>query len=236
MKTTGFIIKIIILFVSLSCFSCINNIKQNESIENFSYPILIDTGELKTQDSILVYTFQNTTAHHNIFYLGKLKDSVKISTFPFIVGTAHSSEDYIYHSYFSSAVIPKYKYYTSTKFKIYIDTTQLLNTIGNYNSVNKSYPAFIYNSSNDTIIIGFGEFVNPIVQIKNNENKWIDLEHPHIYDCGTGLAEIILPPNEYLISSTPIYKGNYKTKMRLKFGDNISNEINCAIPENIINN
>ncbi len=84
MKTTGFIIKIIILFISLSCFSCINNIKQNESIENFSYPILIDTGELKTQDSILVYTFQNTTAHHNIFYLGKLKDSVKISTFPLL--------------------------------------------------------------------------------------------------------------------------------------------------------
>lgn len=33
--------------------------------------------------------------------------------------------------------------------------------------------------------------------------------------CGNGVGTIILPPNEIVLSSAPIFNGNFKTELRL---------------------
>lgn len=40
--------------------------------------------------------------------------------------------------------------------------------------------------------------------------------------CGTGLSTIILPPNEIAVTFVPVFKGNYKTQLRLTDGKNHS--------------
>jgi hypothetical protein len=44
-----------------------------------------------------------------------------------------------------------------------------------------------------------------------------------MYGCGVGISSVILPPNECALTFAPIFKGNYKTQLRLKLGENYSN-------------
>jgi hypothetical protein len=47
--------------------------------------------------------------------------------------------------------------------------------------------------------------------------------------CGTGLNSTLLPPNEIVVTTAPLYHGNYKTKLRLRYHKTISNEFNGKI-------
>ncbi|MFV0530959.1 MAG: hypothetical protein ACK5MD_05935 [Flavobacteriales bacterium] len=110
--------------------------------------------------------------------------------------------------------------------KIYIDTTR---TIGfsmgvwenykkpEYRVNKKSYPIFMENLSTDTLRVGLGDILPMVTEIKDSLGQWIEIERPFIYDCGTGLTEFYLPPNQVVITALRQYLGKIKTKYRVKY-------------------
>ncbi|PSK83751.1 hypothetical protein CLV93_103166 [Prolixibacter denitrificans] len=97
----------------------------------------------------------------------------------------------------------------------------------------KSYPIFIENKSSDTLSIGLGDILPMITETKDTLGEWTEIERPFIYDCGTGLTELYLPPNEIVITALRQNFGTTNTKFRVKYelADSAvySNEINGKI-------
>lgn len=95
-----------------------------------------------------------------------------------------------------------------------------------------AYPVFMMNQTSDTISVGYGQFIPLILEAKDSTGNWRPLEVSYIYDCGTGLNTIFLPPGNTLITSCKIYQGDYQTVLRLKFGFewlNYSNQFTGSI-------
>ena len=133
----------------------------------------------------------------------------------------------------------KCKYPTPKKMQIFIDTTRTIGTsMGIFEYYKKpeyrkpvlSYPVFIKNYSQDTVTIGFGNLVSLIIEAKDKNGAWKPIQKDFMYDCGTGLSDICLKPNEIAITSMNIFEGKYKTKLRLVLGSKCySNEITGSI-------
>lgn len=96
----------------------------------------------------------------------------------------------------------------------------------------KTYPVYIYNyGESQTVIqkpITTELFI--LLEAKNKNNEWKPVEYFEQYGflCGTGHRDYVLKPKHYLLSTVKRYKGDFRTKLRVKFRsfDNIfySNE------------
>ncbi|WP_146141978.1 hypothetical protein [Prolixibacter denitrificans] len=162
-------------------------------------------------------------------YIGNLKDSIQLTYKPSKIENRTPDWD-------------KYKRPAPNDLQIYIDTTK---TIGfpmsvweyykkpEYRVGKKSYPIFIENKSSDTLSIGLGDILPMITETKDTLGEWTEIERPFIYDCGTGLTELYLPPNEIVITALRQNFGTTNTKFRVKYelADSAvySNEINGKI-------
>ena len=113
----------------------------------------------------------------------------------------------------------EYKYPDSNDLKIVVDTSEIIGSgmdvtdddVRSYNFKGKykSYPVFIENVSNDTLSIGFGNRIYPIVEAKDSLGNWRPIQKPGTYYCGTGLQSFYLEPNNILISSCKLYDGDF---------------------------
>ena len=110
-----------------------------------------------------------------------LTDSVKIE---------HYYPNEIHENSNGSSTITyvKYKYPSSNDLKIFVDTSKIIgsgmdrrSTYGmteedilsyNFRGKYKSHPVFIENISNDTLSIGFGNRIFPIVEAKDSLGNW----------------------------------------------------------------
>lgn len=114
--------------------------------------------------------------------------------------------------------------------EIFLDTLQRINK-GN----KIGFPVLIKNTSKDTIDVGYGDLFHTNLEAKNSTGEWIEVKKiPRLLSCGT--SPIVLPPNEYVLTSQMIYLGNFKTKFRLKMLDNYSEEFWGEIDEKLIVN
>lgn len=86
----------------------------------------------------------------------------------------------------------------------------------------KAYPVMIKNLEKDTVVIATRDYVELILE-GETEGTWKTLIEPfrHI-GCGNGLTYLLLPPNEILVTSIPVYKWKEKMKLRLRLGNNYS--------------
>jgi hypothetical protein len=100
-----------------------------------------------------------------------------------------------------------------------------------------SFPVLIHNVSNTEIYInnaiGFGDF-HFIQEAKDTDGKWKPIEFQNSLwgqqsNCGALNPNYILLPKHYLATSTIKYKGDFKTKIRIKMFSGIhyyySNEV-----------
>ena len=88
--------------------------------------------------------------------------------------------------------------------------------------INYGYPVLLTNNHTDTVTVGYGVILPLEMEAKDSTGLWKPIEKRFIYACGMGLNSIILPPNEIILTSAPIYKGDFKTDLRLVLGDNFS--------------
>ena len=96
----------------------------------------------------------------------------------------------------------------------------------------RAYPVVIRNNLDTMSFVGFGEHIPMVLQAKDSLQEWRPIEEVFFYMCGTGLQYIQLPPQEIVITSVPIFKGNFKTELRLKCDSIFSNVISGWIHPN----
>jgi len=115
-----------------------------------------------------------------------------------------------------------------------VDTTHKIANADNYYEpiYYEAYPVYIVNQSEKAIDIGFANDVKLIMEAKNRDGEWESVEEKFMYSCGVGKIDIILPPNEFLLTSAPVFAGNFETELRLRMDDcHVSNSFKGTINE-----
>jgi hypothetical protein len=97
-----------------------------------------------------------------------------------------------------------------------------------------AYLVVIENISDSLIFIGESHFLLPnILQAKDDNGVWKDVERPIPIMCGAGLRRNYLEGGEILVAKMLKHTGNYKATCRLKFGRTsrivYSNQFECVI-------
>ncbi len=124
-----------------------------------------------------------------------------------------------------------YADYAFSKLDIIIDTLQ--NVIlkeyewweenGGYKYY-KAHPIIIHNKTDSITKVGYGFNIPVILEAMDIDKIWKPLEGQFAYDCGVDLEYILLKQNEILCVLVPIYSGDFKTKLRYRFGNNLTKE------------
>lgn len=163
-----------------------------------------------------------STADYNFNYIGKLKDTISLGkinfeTLHFINPKKGSKSEKLIRPnaeyYIEWDKENRYTFMKEQKIEIQISSKKM----------NNFYPAMLRNRTKDTIPIGYGSIIPLILEAKNKNGKWEPIQEKFVYMCGNGVGTIILPPNEIALTLVPIFKGNYKTQLRLSMGSNKSN-------------
>lgn len=97
-----------------------------------------------------------------------------------------------------------------------------------------AYPVLFYNNTNKKIPLGTGNLEIKIIQeAKDIDNKWKPIEFNNSVGTCLSPSNLLLEPKHYTASAVIKYKGNFKTRIRVKYfdGKNVyySNEINGTI-------
>jgi hypothetical protein len=119
----------------------------------------------------------------------------------------------------------KHVIWDSAKVDVVVDTNRYLLHYSWFPVANesfKAYPVVIKNRENDTVVIATSHYVELVLE-GETAGGWKTLKEPvrHI-GCGNGLTFLLLPPNEILVTSIPVYKWKERTNLRLKLGNNYS--------------
>ena len=162
----------------------------------------------------------------NVQYLGRLKDTIFIQRIADLRNPIGNNKILI-----DDSLSKHYSFYGMGKLKIVVDTTQNI-TLEEYEwwtkerkyKYYKANPIFISNFSDSTTIVGYGYNIPIILEAIDSGKIWRPIEIRYIYDCGVGLEYILLKPDNIICVLAPIYKGNYKTRLRYKLGSCYSNE------------
>lgn len=235
MTKANFILILSVLLIAISCGRTTK--KEVDEVEAFKFPKIID--RFKNDSLELTSEIWLNYGDHNPYYFGKLTDSISIERYlrpmlppPPPPGTDTSEWDFEprkgnFDNYFLDWMDNRdFKRRDSANLDISFDTTQIINNDGR-----KAFPVLIQNKSIDTIYIGYGSQIPLITEAKNKEGQWEPIEERFVYMCGNGLHSIILPPNEFVLTSELIYSGNFRTKLRIKMGRHYSKEFNGTINE-----
>ena len=132
-----------------------------------------------------------------------------------------------YEDYFTIADIAGQIPWDSAIIQIHIDTTRTIANLdfGGFQDSTfafKAYPVLLTNMTDQTAVVGYGTHIALTTEVKDKNGQWRPIERPYTYMCGTGLPIIILPPSESVLTSAPIYQGDFDTDIRLRIGDNFS--------------
>lgn len=197
--------------------------------EVFPFPKIID--KLGEENLITINTNWIRERDHHPYFFGKLNDTILIERnlglFPELYKLDTHFSKGKYDNYFLLPEEAKeFKIADSVHLLIKVDTAQVINDYGR-----RAFPVLIMNQYNDTVYIGYGDQIPIVAEAISKNGKWEPIEERYIYMCGTGLNSIILPPHEIVITSELVYSGNFKTKLRIKLGNNYSNEFYVNINE-----
>lgn len=127
----------------------------------------------------------------------------------------------------------KYSFPKQSELTIYVDTTKTIGIIKWHSipypisekhlekefvpCILKSYPVIISNTTNDTLAIGFGKFLDLYLEAKNKDGQWNPIQKIFGYSCGTGVTTFFLPQNNIAVTACPIQLGSFKTKLRVRY-------------------
>ncbi|WP_343606721.1 hypothetical protein [Fluviicola sp.] len=85
-----------------------------------------------------------------------------------------------------------------------------------------SHPVLLTNTSKDTCLIGYGDYLPLILEARNIHGEWKPIQQRFMYMCGNGVGSILLPPGEMVLTLAPVFNGEYPTQLRFCFGKNYS--------------
>jgi len=237
MKKKRFIFILFLFIVIFGCSKSINNeINKGVSKVGMFHSLKISDRVEYINLEITSRTWLSSGLHLPYFF-GKISDTIPIGLYlrpifpPFSIESDSINQDKFkkgkfddyYRDWLDSR---RYVNRDSADLIIKVDTTQIINNWGR-----KAYPILIQNQSIDTIYIGYGAEIPITTEAKNRNGVWKPIVEEYIYMCGNGVKSIVLPPNEVVITSELIFSGDFETKLRIKMGNNYSEEFNGSINE-----
>lgn len=187
------------------------------------FPVIINPINLKYES---IFDEENptwiSTADYRFNYLGKLKDTISLGIVGFeTVAPINQKKNSKSEKrkrpnaeyYIEWDKESRFKFMREPKIEIQISSKR----------VNNFYPVLLRNRTKDTIPIGYGSIIPLILEAKDKTGKWKPIQERFSYMCGNGVGTIILPPKEIAVTLTPIFKGNFRTQLRVSMGSNKSN-------------
>ena len=220
-------ISILILTSILFLISCK---KENRNIKFTEIDLVDDSSNKLFADKVDSFT----EAEFSPLYIGEISSEIKLSYRN--DQTVKKTENW-----------NKYKYPKINSIKMFIDTTKIIGIPISFDESPKSgkrnnkmaYPVFIKSTNKDTVNIGYDVFLPIITEAKDRDGNWRAIQKKFHFDCGTGIQDFYCAPNQIVISSMKKFRGNFKTKLRLKFESmgekSYSNEIEGEINESQFN-
>ncbi|PTB92956.1 hypothetical protein C9994_13445 [Marivirga lumbricoides] len=202
--------------------------RQPDIINQEDFPVVIDTVDLTK------YGYPNfeskrtwlTNADYDFLYIGALTDTIVVNPFfrynpppppprgsEITMPVRPEYENPLEGYQLDWTDKTNYKTWREAAVDIKIDTSSKLK--GNYH-------VLLSNNGTDTIYIGYGDVLPLIMEARDSTGVWRPIEKRFIYMCGNGVGSIILPPNQVALTTAPLYKGNFKTDLRLVLGENYS--------------
>lgn len=160
-----------------------------------------------------------STAQYDFLYIGPAKDTITANpSMVFRKWTPPNPNDKHATSTYEDTEFSKYyldwesmKHYRSinkSKVRIKVMTDTIFGD---------SYSAIVINEDSVTIEVGYGDHTPLIMEAKDSAGVWRPIEKRFIYLCGNGVGTIILPPGEIMLTSVPLFQGEYKTQLRLRY-------------------
>ena len=189
--------------------------------QSFNFPKIIRYLQPK---HLLKESKQVTSEEREVQYIGGYKDTlvIKKNGFDLIKEYKIPVKEGRY-SYF-------HPFYADSGITILIDTTQILalqeviwKGEKKINIVYDAIPVILQNKTDSLAVVGYGKRIPIVLEALDTDNKWKPIEKPYIYKCGTGLHNILLKPKDLICVLVPKHKGTFKTQLRLRLRDNISN-------------
>jgi len=92
-------------------------------------------------------------------------------------------------------------------------------------------PVFIVNETSSTkYLFGRLRHVSTLLEAKDRNGIWRPIEHLGILGCLTGTGFIKIHPKEFCVLAIPLFRGNFKTQIRVKLKNQHSILISEAFP------
>jgi len=237
MSFRSIIASIALIILVSACFSVDRKTQQATQKKKPAFPLLIDAFE----DSA-IYLETNFTQKSNykpITYTRNL-DTIIVN---YILDqdirrtkTKHEIQEYM-HYHRINIIVDNVTGATDENIKVIVDTTTTISKVkykrfSHLFTRHKAYPTYIINTSlKDTVILGYDSNIDALLEAKNRQNEWKRIESLELILCRTGRALFVLPKKDTIITATTIFKGNFKTKLRLRLGKAYSNEFEGFINE-----
>ena len=107
---------------------------------------------------------------------------------------------------------------------------------GLYNGQGKAHiPVFIVNETSSTkYLYGRREYVSTMIEAKDRDGIWRPIEYASgIIGCLNGVGFIKIHPKEFCVVAVPVFRGDFKTQIRVKLKNRHSILISEAFPGQI---
>lgn len=234
---------IFIIGVFLS-FCCTSQTKKVPFIKNSEKH---DQSKLMIADSTYYLNF--------IQYIGKYKSHLKIAP-----NTEHTSNKILKNNYCNDSIIhnkQKYNNETIGQLEIVADPKQTTPIVVNisdlkdeeYDLLNEgkeikrkinyskqyydAFPIIFINKNPKESVLGFGNHIPYTLEALDKNKEWKTIKNNKGYNSGTGIKYIFLKPDEVAIAYQLRLNGSFETKLRIKLGNNYSNEFVGKIDEKL---
>ena len=217
-----------------------------KEIERKNFPLVL-YNESSCQP-ILLYTETKLEGDYSLRYIGEWKDTVKwyhaLSAPPPPIKKVAGQElnDLIKPWYLFENF--RFEHYPNQEYdsilgnlNIIIDTTQhitIFHQAWELKVCFTDYPVLIQNTDTFDIDISIDEQVMLEIEALNENHEWVQIDKNYFVECGSGIETYTLHPQHICLTSMPKYDGDFLTKMRVRLGKNVSNEIDTKLSRKLL--
>jgi hypothetical protein len=196
---------------------------EEEQKLTFKFPTYINTEKMLdddyTQYSEGTAAWLADKANYYYFYVGALSDTIVISNRIYFNVPPLPSEskpkiqefDKYQKYHIEWEIEYNYAYVTDAIVEIQVNPAIL---------VNNSFPVIVRNTTKDTIAIGNDVKIPLMMEAKDSLGVWKPIQSELQVMCGLGIGQVMLPPDEIVVTFAPKFEGSFRTLFRLTLGKN----------------
>lgn len=203
---------------------------EKEVVDLETFPVILDTSKIaRWLDIIGEYNINGLPyTHYEYYFIGQVKDTIYLNPslhFDLYSLGGMSKSGEIISEEITVLEDPFLKYCKEWEdnidFKHYSEV-KIDIAMNREIKFSDYFPVVLTNWNKDTIIIGNSTNIPLKMEAMDSSGIWRAIHENYEVGCGNGVGQIILPPNECVITLAPIFTGPFKAKLRLSIGESYS--------------